>query len=232
LTPRQPCASRDADACVERAADPLNSGRIDAKPCSDPAHALCASRLVQSLTDSFLQRRGYRRPTKTLPLAPGPRKPGADAFLNHGALELGKYAHHLKHRLACRRLTSSPSELSCCVRSSPVSKWLRHPRCQKQPFQDSSCRSSVERRIRAAATFSSRCASDDVPGMGTITGEWASSQAIATCTGVAPRRRATRPSAPPPAASSPAARGCQGRKASPPFSHSASTSLDERSEKL
>src|SRR5262249_30027970 len=112
LKPRQPCASRDADACVERAADPLNSGRIDAKPCSDPAHALCASRLVQSLTDSFLQRRGYRRPTKTLPLAPGPRKPGADAFLNHGALELGKYAHHLKHRLACRRLTSSPSELS------------------------------------------------------------------------------------------------------------------------
>jgi Transposase DDE domain group 1 len=58
---------------------------------------------------------------------------------------------------------------------------------QKQPFQDSSCRSSVERGIRAAATFSSRCASDDVPGMGTMTGERASSQAIATCTGVAPR---------------------------------------------
>src|SRR5215471_17551748 len=50
---RQPCASRDADACVERAADPLNSGRIDAKPCSDPAHALCAPRLVQSLADSL-----------------------------------------------------------------------------------------------------------------------------------------------------------------------------------
>jgi hypothetical protein len=28
------------------------------------------------------------------------RKPGADAFLDHGALELGKYAHHLKHRTA------------------------------------------------------------------------------------------------------------------------------------
>src|SRR5262249_48612641 len=60
----------------------------------------------QSLTDSFLQRRGYRRPTKTLPLAPGPRS--ADAFLNHGALELGKYAHHLKHRLACRRRGVEP----------------------------------------------------------------------------------------------------------------------------
>ena len=30
----------------------------------------------QSLTDSFLQRGGYRRSTKTLPLAPGPRKSG------------------------------------------------------------------------------------------------------------------------------------------------------------
>jgi len=53
LKPRQPCASRDAGACVERAADPLNSGRIDAKPCSDLAHALCAPRLVQSLADSL-----------------------------------------------------------------------------------------------------------------------------------------------------------------------------------
>src|SRR5499427_8070184 len=144
--------------------------------------------------------------------------------INHGLMGAPAYSS--------RRLTSSPGELSCCVRSSLVSKWLRHPRCQKQPFQDSSCRSSVERRTRAAATFSSRCATDDVPGMGTMTGERASSQAIATCTGVAPRRRATRLSAPPPAASPPAARGCQGRKASPPFSHSASTSSDERSEKL
>ena len=51
---------------------------------------------------------GYRRSTKTLPLAPGPRKPGADSFLDHGALELGKYAHHLKHRLACRRRGVEP----------------------------------------------------------------------------------------------------------------------------
>ena len=53
LKPRQPCASRDADACVERAADPLNSRRIDPEPDSDPAHALCAPRLVQSLADSL-----------------------------------------------------------------------------------------------------------------------------------------------------------------------------------
>src|SRR5262245_58420915 len=33
---------------VLAASQPLNSGRIDAKPCSDPAHALCAPRLVQS----------------------------------------------------------------------------------------------------------------------------------------------------------------------------------------
>ena len=41
----------------------------------------------QSLTDSFLRRRGYRRPTKTLPLAPGPRKPGADSIAPDGASE-------------------------------------------------------------------------------------------------------------------------------------------------
>jgi hypothetical protein len=62
----------------------------------------------QSFTNSFLQRGGYRRPTKTLPHAPGPRKPGADAFLDHGALELGNHAHHLKHRLACRRRGVEP----------------------------------------------------------------------------------------------------------------------------
>src|SRR5215475_2861131 len=46
-------ASRDAGTCVERAADPLNSGGVNPEPCSDPAHALCASRLVQSLADSL-----------------------------------------------------------------------------------------------------------------------------------------------------------------------------------
>ena len=54
---------------------------VDAKLLGKNPHAR-APRSRQSLTDSFLQRRGYRRPTKTLPLAPGPRKSGADAFLN------------------------------------------------------------------------------------------------------------------------------------------------------
>ena len=80
---------------------------IDAKPLGNDRYAR-PPRSCQSLTDLLLQRRGYWRPTKTLPLAPGPRKPGADAFLNHGTLELGKYAHHLKHRLACRRRGVEP----------------------------------------------------------------------------------------------------------------------------
>ena len=48
LKPCQPCASRDGGACVERAADPLDSRRIDLELDSDLAHALCAPRLVQS----------------------------------------------------------------------------------------------------------------------------------------------------------------------------------------
>src|SRR5262249_58739 len=48
----------DAHAYIERAADPLNSGGVNPEPCSDPAHALCAPRLVQGLADSFDQCRG------------------------------------------------------------------------------------------------------------------------------------------------------------------------------
>jgi hypothetical protein len=44
-----------------------------------------------------------RRAAQALALALGPRKPGADSLLNHRPFELGKYAHHLEHRLACRR---------------------------------------------------------------------------------------------------------------------------------
>jgi hypothetical protein len=36
---------------------------------------------------------------KPLSLAPRPREAALDALDNHGALELGKDAHHLKHRL-------------------------------------------------------------------------------------------------------------------------------------
>src|SRR4029450_1777633 len=104
----RPWRLRQGDACaVERAADALHCRWIDAEPLgNDPCARPPRSR--QSLTDSFFQRRGYRRPTEPLPLAPGPRKPGADAFLNHGALELGKYAPHLKHRLASRRRGVEP----------------------------------------------------------------------------------------------------------------------------
>ena len=86
------------DACaVERAADALHRRWIDAEPLGNDPYAR-PPRSRQSLTDSFLQRSGYRRPTKTLPLAPGPGKPGADAFLNHGALELGKYGRGVAAR--------------------------------------------------------------------------------------------------------------------------------------
>src|SRR6478609_11214005 len=94
-------------ARLERAADALHRRWIDAEPLGNDPYAR-PPRSRQRRTDSFFQRRGYRRPTKPLPLAPGPRKPGADAFLNHGALELGKYAHHLKHRLTRRRRGVDP----------------------------------------------------------------------------------------------------------------------------
>ena len=50
--------------------------------------------------------------------------------------------------------------------------------------------SSSDSSISAAATFSSRCATFDVPGIGSITGERFSSQASASCEGVASCRRA------------------------------------------
>src|SRR5262245_31410069 len=40
---------------------------------------------------------GGRR--KAFTLTPGPREASTDPFLNHRPLELGKHAHHLKHRL-------------------------------------------------------------------------------------------------------------------------------------
>jgi hypothetical protein len=49
----------------------------------------------------------------------------------------------------------------------------------------SSWNSSPVSRSAAAARFSSRCATDEVPGIGSITGERASSQARATWAGVA-----------------------------------------------
>src|SRR5262245_60392941 len=60
--------------------------------------------------DQSEARLGGRRPTKPLPLAPGPRKPGADTFLNYGPLEFGKHAHHLEQGLT-RRATSQVTAL-------------------------------------------------------------------------------------------------------------------------
>jgi hypothetical protein len=51
--------------------------------------------------------------------------------------------------------------------------------------------------MSSAATFSSRCSTDDVPGIGNITAERASSQASAICAGVASCSLAIRPSGPP-----------------------------------
>src|ERR1700730_9930632 len=99
-------ASPDGGGCacvLERAADALHGRRINPKPGSNLAHALCAPRFIQGVTDSLFQRRGYPGAAQLFALTTGPRKPGADSFLNHRALELGKYAHHLEHGLAGRR---------------------------------------------------------------------------------------------------------------------------------
>ena len=66
-----------------------------------------------------------------------------------------------------------------------------------------------------AATFSSRCATFEVPGIGSITGLRLSSQASAIWAGVAPWRRAMVSSADPGLTRSPAASGNQGMKPMP-----------------
>ncbi|SLH62986.1 Uncharacterised protein [Mycobacteroides abscessus subsp. abscessus] len=73
--------------------------------------------------------------------------------------------------------------------------------------------------ICAAAVFSSTCATDDVPGIGSITGDRRSSQARASWAGVAPWRVAMASRGPPGRASSPVAMGNHGMKAM--FSRSA-----------
>jgi hypothetical protein len=72
------CVSHGHACAFERAADALHCTRIDAKPGSDLANALRASRRVQGLADSVLRLGGYRRPAEALTLALSPRKPSAD----------------------------------------------------------------------------------------------------------------------------------------------------------
>src|SRR6202795_3763709 len=58
--------------------------------------------------------------------------------------------------------------------------------------RDSFSYSSSDRRREAAATFCSRCSTEDVPGMGTIIGEGCSNHARAICVGLALRACAIR----------------------------------------
>jgi hypothetical protein len=75
--------------------------------------------------------------------------------------------------------------------------------------------SSAFKRIDADARFSSRCAIEEVPGIGSMAGERCSSQASAIWLGVAPWLWAIRASGEFGLASLPAANGYQGIKAMP-----------------
>ena len=68
----------------------------------DLANALRAPRLVQGRLDLFFQLGRNGRPAEALAFSPGPRKAGADALADNGALELREDAQHLEHRLARR----------------------------------------------------------------------------------------------------------------------------------
>ena len=110
--------------------------------------------------------------------------------------------------------------------SSATSRRVRRPRLGARasrglPGLSSSC---------AASRFSSKWAIELVPGIGRITGERASSHAIATCTWLACGARDLGPA--PRRARAPTSIGAQGRNASPCSSHAASTSSELRSAKL
>jgi len=52
--------------------------------------------------DSLLKVGGYARSAKLLALVYGSPESSTDSFLDHRPLELGKYAHHLKHCFPAR----------------------------------------------------------------------------------------------------------------------------------
>jgi hypothetical protein len=54
-------------------------------------------------------------------LLPRPGKAGIDALLNHGALELGEDAAHLKHRLTQQRPCVDATRLSAAGKRSGAS---------------------------------------------------------------------------------------------------------------
>jgi len=93
----------------------------------------------------------------------------------------------------------------------------------------SSLTSSRDSSTEAAATLSSRCGTDPVPGMGRIDGERASSQASTTWCGVAPCRCATRVTASRPSMSW---MGAHGRNTICSCSHRSTSDSDCRSSTL
>src|SRR5215471_14666947 len=78
--------------------DPLHRAGGDSKLHRDLAHALLA--LLEGLADSGFEIGIDPRPAQRFAFVSRPREAGAHTFLDHGALEFGEYAHHLKHRLA------------------------------------------------------------------------------------------------------------------------------------
>src|SRR5262249_24667120 len=91
-------ASQRDRVLLERAADPLHRAGVNSKLFGNDADTGPAS-IRQSLTDSFLECRGDWGTPTAFTLTPGSREASTDSFLDHCPLELGKYAHHLKHRL-------------------------------------------------------------------------------------------------------------------------------------
>src|SRR5439155_14984984 len=93
-------------------------------------------------------------------------------------------------------------------------------------FQLSVARSSGGILKVAAAVFSSKCAIEAVPGIGSMTGERASNHASATCAGGSPSRRAS-PFRPRDLSAAPSPSGYHGMKATPSRSQALSTSRSE-----
>src|SRR5262249_9714956 len=111
----------------------------------------------------------------------------------------------------------------------------RRPAVAHQPAEPAvlnSSNSSSPRVISAAATFSSRCATLDVPGIGNITGDRFSNHASASCDGVAWWLAAMRCRGPSVAASGPAANGNQGTNPMFWASHASRTGSDVRTDRL
>src|SRR5262249_41445380 len=85
----------------ERRFDALHRAAADAEIGCDPQHATVAHR--ESSTNALLGLSIDPWPTEPLALSPGPRQSGANALLDHRALNLGEHAHHPKQRTASRR---------------------------------------------------------------------------------------------------------------------------------